>query len=203
MSQHSTSALVIIALVSLGGGLTLGFFGGVASTHAGGEFLQDMFEDEQKAATTSPQTLLRPKFEVKYPSNWKIDTSDPDDHLDHFFSIESPGNAFCMFILGQSQFDENEALQLQIQQFAKLMPNPESSVPFDRFGSLTGKGLNLTGRAMGITTQLKLFTHSGKNGTLTIVQQVSQEDSKLTADGFKLIEDSFRFRPASETPDTP
>ncbi len=190
MNKPSQNVLVIAVIISLVIGGALGFVAGVASTKVGKAFFKNLFQDEMKADLTHPQQLVRDGFELEYPSNWKIDTEDSDYDPDHMFSIESPGNAFVMFVIGAGETQPEEILQIQIRQFEKLMSNT-SMERFERYGRLSGKGAVVKGKILGSSTTVKLFAFNDRGQTLMITEQCPDEDLIRVKDGFALIEKSF------------
>ena len=105
MKRITPGVLVAAVILSLVIGGIAGFVLGIASTRAGKAFIRGMVEAEKNAEVTHPQKLVREKFELEYPSNWKIDAEDKDYDPDHMFSIDSPGNAFVMFVIGSGDTD--------------------------------------------------------------------------------------------------
>jgi hypothetical protein len=190
MSKIAPSILVVAVIVSLAVGGIAGFFLGIVSTKAGKAFIRDMVEDERNAEVSQPAKLVRDRFELQYPSNWEIDTEDEDHDPDHMFSIDSPGSAFVMIVIGDVASDPEDNLQTHLRQFEKLMSNSATS-RFDRYGGLTGKGATLKGRIMGIRTTVRLFACQQDDLTILITQQCPDEDFKQTQGGFSLIEKSF------------
>jgi len=185
--------LLIAIFISLMVGVVAGFFLGVASTKAGKAFLADIFEDEQKAEVANPIQLVRDKFQLQYPSNWKIDVEDEDYDPDGMFSIDSPGSAFVMFVIGPGKTEPEANLQIQIRQFEKLLSSTVIS-RFERYGRFTGKGAILKGKAMGVKMTVKVFSFRQNGLTVMITQQCPDEDLKQAQAGLSLIESSFSLK---------
>jgi len=177
-------------LASLVIGVSIGFFLGIASTKAGRSFILDIVEDERKAEVSQPNKVVRESFTLQYPSNWKIAIDDEDYDPDHMFSIESPGSAFVMFVIGPGETEPENNLQAQIQQFTKLMTSP-SIERFKNYGRLSGKGAILKGKILGIRITTKVFAFHQDDLTIITVQQYPDEDMKHVQEGFALIESSF------------
>ena len=193
MTKRCIVPMVTAVVVSLTVGVVAGFFLGVASTKAGRAFLDDLFEEEQKADISRPTTLIRDRFQLQYPTNWRIDVDDEDYDPDQMFSIDSPGSAFVMFVIGTVETEPEDNLQMQIRQFKKLMSSPAID-RFERYGRLTGKGATLKGKVMGIRTTTRLFAFSQDELTVMITQQCPDDDLNRAQDGLTLIESSFMFR---------
>ncbi len=161
-----TAAMAMSLLV---GGIA-GFFLGVASTKAGAAFLINLVGQEQQAETGMPRKLVRERFELRYPKNWKIDVDDADYDPDQMFSIDSPGAAYVMFVLGNMETNPEDSLKEYIHSFSKLMDKPAIQ-PFETYGQIHGKGAILQGKLMGIKTIVKVFACYSQGVTAIIVQQ--------------------------------
>jgi hypothetical protein len=185
--------IAAIAMSLLAGGIA-GFFLGVASTNAGAAFLTDLVEQEQQAETGRPKKMVRERFELRYPRNWKIDVDDEDYDPDTMFSIDSPGAAYVMFVLGDMETNPEDSLQEYIHSFSKLMDKPAVQ-PFETYGQIHGKGAILQGKLMGIKVIVKVFACYSQGVTANIVQQYPAEDLKYVENGLSLIEKSFILKP--------
>lgn len=190
MKRFSLGALLVAIILSLAGGIISGFFIGVASVQAGKEFLDDLVEDEEKADVDRPQRLVREKFQLQYPSNWKVDVNDADYDPDQMFSIESPGSTIAMFVMGKLETEPEENLQDQISEFRKIMDAPKIE-RFEKLGRFSGKGATLRGKIFGIRSTVKAFSFYQNELTVMITEQYPDEDLKYVQDGLTLIEDSF------------
>jgi hypothetical protein len=185
--------LVVAVVVSLALGGVAGFFLGVASTKAGKAFMRGMVQEEEKSAVSDPQKLIRKQFELQYPSNWHIDVEDKDYDPDHMFSIDSPGHAFVMFVIGAGESEPEDSLKIQLRQFDKIMTGLAVE-NFERYGRHAGKGATLKGKILGTRTTVKLFALSQDGLTVMITQQCPEEDLNQVQAGLDLIESSFLLR---------
>ena len=201
MTRTHVVSLVIAVIVSLVVGGIAGFFLGVASTTAGKAFLADVFEDEQKADVSRPKTLVRERFRLQYPSNWKIDVDDKDYDPDGMFSIDSPGSACVMFVIDAGKSEPEHNLQILMRPFEKLMGSPVIGKS-EQYGHFTGEGATLKGKIMGIRMSVTLFSLHQDGLTVMITQQCPDEDLKRVQAGLSLIESSFSLT-ATERKETP
>jgi hypothetical protein len=204
MTKTHVVSLIIAIVVSLVVGVIAGFFLGAASTKAGKAFLNNILENEQKAEVSRPKTLVRDRFQLQYPSNWRIKVDDEDYDPDAMFSIESPGSAFVMFVIGAGETKPEDTLQSQIRPFEKLMNRPVVT-RFERYGRFTGKGAILKGKVMGIRTTTRLFSLYQNGLTVMVTEQCPDEDLKPVQPGLSLIEKSFSLMAdkSNETPKKP
>lgn len=198
MNRVTPSVLVVVVVISLVVGGIAGFFLGIAASGAGKAIIQGIAAEEQNAEVSHPTKLAREKFELQYPSNWKINTEDEDYDPDQMFSINSPGNTFVMFVIGSGEMEAEDTLQIQIKQFEKLISSPTIN-RFESYGSLTGKGATLKGKTMGVRLTVKLFAFHQDDLNMMITQQCPDDDLKPVQPGLTLIENSFHIK----TNDTP
>ena len=115
---------------------------------------------------------------------------DEDYDPDAMFSIDSPGSALVMFIIGAGETKPEDTLQSQIRPFEKLISRPAIS-RFEKYGRYTGNGAILKGRVMGIKTTVRLFCFHQNGLTVMITEQCPDEDLKPVQAGLRLIEGSF------------
>lgn len=190
--KHAVPVLVAV-LVSLVLGGVSGFFLGVFSTQAGKAFFESLFEEEERPDVGHPIVLIRERFQLEYPGNWTVDVEDEDYDPDAMFSIESPGAAFVMCVIGVGEMNPEEILQIHIGNFEKLMDNVAVE-RFEQLGSLTGKGARLKGTILGFRTTTKIFSFCQDGLLVQIVQQCPDADLSYAKEGLELIENSFLLR---------
>lgn len=193
MKKISIAIVIPLLLVALIFGGGIGFIAGVASTHVGGEVIGSMFENEEKANTAAPREIDREHFFLKYPRNWNVDKNDDDYDPDHLFSINSPGNAFSMFILGEVKTDPENNVQEQIDSFHKVLTN-STTIRFSRFGKYLGKGAIMEGTLLGIKTTIRIFSTYEQEKTVIVISQFPNADKELVWSGLSQIEHSFELR---------
>ncbi len=200
MKRVPVVALVVAVVMSLVAGVVVGFVLGVAATEAGREFLRDIVENEQAADVATPQHMERPRFTLQYPGNWYVDLKDEDYDPDHLFSIDSPGSAYVMFVLGPFESDPEEALRDQIAAFESLLGSP-AITRFAQYGDLAGKGATLRGRIMGIRTTVRTFCAFERGQTVIITEQFPHDDEHFVKERLALIERSFVLRSDTNDPE--
>jgi hypothetical protein len=186
---------VVVGILSLVAGGVLGFIGGVASS----ELVTGLFEMPDIA---QPRNLVRERFQLQYPSNWKVDVDDETYDPDHMFRIESPNAAFVMFKLYDGKSNLEDLLQNRISAFDELFDYPTIS-NFERYGQFSGNGAILRGKSAeehgGIRITIKVFCFYKDNMTVTIVQYYLDDTLEYVEDGLTLIEDSFSLIASDET----
>jgi len=190
MSKGGTAVLFLFI------GLVVGFFLGIGATKAGSAFLEDVMTGEAPADVAHPKSYVRPGFSFKYPGNWKIDTSDKDHDPDHFLSVESPGSCMTMLIVFDTPLDPAQSVQNQVDAFVPKLLSAPSRAPFTSWGKLTGQGVLLKGKMLGINPgSVKVFSHANDKRSFVVVEQCYDEDMKDVKPGFDLVESSFELLP--------
>lgn len=189
--------LAAVALASLIIGGIAGFLLGIASTKVGSDFLESIVSGEEHADLAQPNVITRERFRLEYPSNWSVDVNDDDYDPDQNFTIESPGSAMVMFIIGTIETDPEENIQAQIAAFRKAMGSP-AITRFDQYGNYQGKGAILRGTIMGSRTTVKVFSFCADGLTAIIAEHTPDEDMKYVKSGLALIEKSFSLQATAE-----
>ena len=69
----------------------------------------------RKPASTSEKEINRTNFQVKYYSDWTIDSTDENFDLDSYLTIDSRNNGFISFFIFSVPFDEKEFVESQIE----------------------------------------------------------------------------------------
>ena len=187
-------AAIVVALL-VGG---IGGFGlGVLSTRVGSDFINDCLEQEAYAETKAPMKIDREAFELEYPSNWKIDTASDIYDPDGMFKIESPGSAFVMFAFSKSELSPEDCLESQVKSLSEALQSPTRS-EFKTYGNLSGNGVILKGKCLGIKFAVKIFVYTSNGRGVIVVTHYPDEDFKYVENGLKLIEDSLILKNNSE-----
>lgn len=140
--------------------------------------------------------IKREGFSLVYPSTWTIDTADPDYDPDALFTLESPdGNCMAMFIIMDMFIENDEMLNAQVKEFkSQLIKKPTSETPFTAWGNLTGKGMVLKGKLMGVFPgTVRIFTWTDKERSMVVIEQHFDDDFIKLREDYKLIESSFKF----------
>lgn len=196
MSKTKTVILSVgLAVVAFMGGNVTGFFAGIYSTRAGSEFIDDLFEQEKPADVTNSIALARPTFALKYPGNWKIDSTDEDYDQDHSFRVESPGSSFVSFMIFDAATDPADNVDAQIAGYAaNLIRNP-TRTDFGTWGSFQGSGALLRGKLLGfLPAYIRLFSAAVDERSFVVIEFCYDEDARMVEPGLRLIESSFAFR---------
>ncbi len=182
----------LMVVIAFGAGCLLGFFAGVGSTKAGSRFMREVLSSESPAETEKPQLITRKAFQLKYPRNWKVDTADEDYEPDHLFSINSSGQSTVTFVILEKSVDQKEHVRIHENAFVpKLIADP-TRTEFRRWGRFEGNGVELKGHMLHIVRgSVRIFCHSGKNSSFTVIEQTNDEDAPSVKPGFALVENSF------------
>lgn len=190
--KFGKGVLILCSLVSLGLGLTVGFVGGVASTEKGAAFLGEMLSSESAADLRNAKALKRPRFQLNYPGNWKVDKLDDDYDPDLNFSIDSPGSSFANFVIGSGDLDPKDNVEHQREAFLKYMPNMTTKA-LAGYGQYKGEGIQMKGRILGFPTTVCAYSFRHEGLTFIVVTQCPDEDYKMVGPGLKQIASSLEI----------
>lgn len=185
-----------VAILFLCVGLGVGFIAGIGATKAGGAFLADLATGEAPADVTHPKSYVRPGFSFKYPGNWKIDTDDPEQDLDHHVNVESPGSCMTMIFVFDLPIDPAQNVQSQIDAFVPKLISSPARTPFTTWGKYSGQGMVLKGKILGINPgSVRVFAHANDKRSFIAVEQCYDEDMADVKPGLSLVESSFELAP--------
>ncbi|MFT5525627.1 MAG: hypothetical protein ACI9G1_000560 [Pirellulaceae bacterium] len=188
----SKTLLLICCGATLLLGLLVGFVAGVASTNAGSEFLESIVSLERPAEIDDPKSVERPKFHLSYPGNWEVADDEEDYDPDTHFSIDSPGDAFTMFMIGEGEIDPVDTVQQQVLAFRRIMPNLTTE-NFGEFGQYSAAAAKMKGRMFGIPTTVWAYSFQHEGHAFIVTEQCADEDLQNVEPGFKLIRESFQI----------
>jgi len=197
MKKVSLVVLVASAASALVAGIVAGYLTGVASTRGEKDVLKALVKHEEEAEIQAVRTIIRKRFNVSYPSNWKVDMADPDYDPDYNFSIESSGSTFVAFLLGEMETSPEDNIQSQIHAFRRIVKDPVIT-RFTEYGKLSGKGAILKGDILGIPHTVRFFSLFQDGLTVIIVEQCPDGDMKYVGQGLSLIETSFSLNPSAD-----
>lgn len=149
-----------------------------------------------KGAVTKKKFLKRPGYQLEYPYNWTIDSTEKDYDIDAYISIESPsGSSFVTFMLFNSSIDEKEQVEEQIKEHLKVtMKNGEVN-RFEKWGAYNGQGATIKGKLLGVFKgELKVFIHATDSSSFLFLSQVQDDVRLIDEESVTLIENSFRLK---------
>ena len=159
-------------------------------------WLEDLAETEEPADVGAPKPIVRERFRLQYPGNWRIDEADEDYDPDHLFSIDSPGSCHVTVIVFDAAIGAKTVVAAQVEAFVpRVLKNPVQT-PFVRWGAYEGEGVTLAGRILGVLPgSIRIFAHESEREdlTLTILEFCYDEDLPLVRPGFALVERSFEL----------
>jgi hypothetical protein len=162
------------------------------SNNKGGEEISGIKEE----VLTKKKFLNRPAYNVSYPYNWYIDSTDSDFDIDSYFSLDSPTEGcFAEFLFFNTSMNEKELLDEQIKEHLKVSIKNGTVTYFNKWGEYSGQGASIKGKMVGIFKgELKLFVHSTDSSTFFIFSQLLDDDRLKDESGLRLIENSFKVK---------
>jgi hypothetical protein len=149
----------------------------------------------QRPDVQRPNTVIRQAFQLQYPGNWVIDTSDPDYDLDSYFSIEPP-LADCVVSLhvGTDFVDAADGVEAYCAALEEAV-EIDGWQPLTEWGALTGEGRTATGSIGGVGEYLVVvFAAEGPEHVLVARELCASNVHSRIAPGISLIRRSFTWR---------
>jgi hypothetical protein len=157
----------------------------------------DMTPDTAQHKTHTNETLT-----FNYPGNWTIDAehADYDPHADLYVDANVGGGSVHIIVSTWAKSVEHE-LNRALDEAGAGMNRASAPEPFETWGQLRGKGLQLTGEVKGIPMRLCLFVAKCPNGIYVEVHEFIElaQESRLAA-GFTLVRESFQQPRKAEAP---
>ena len=141
-------------------------------------------------------TLDRPHYQLKYFSNWTIDSSDTDFNIDNYFTFNSASNGGQVtFFIYNVPIDEQEHIDAQVKaHLDKVLKNGTVSY-FNSWGQYKGHGAKIKGKYQGIfNAEVKIFAHSGDTCSFLTASQINDSDREKDLPGLQLIERTFKMK---------
>ena len=190
------TAGIVLAGLAL---ILIAFIVGIFATDAGQTFLADAFPAEEVADISNPLSITHNKYSLKYPSNWTLDSSSLDYDPDSYFSIDSSGkSAYVEVFFDDYYMDPNEWIRdIKNLYVPDVIQNPVE-IPFSRWGTYRGSGIELKGKTMFLDATLRIFVYTSDNINFGITEWFYDEDTHLLQPGFNLIRSAFVLSPLNE-----
>jgi hypothetical protein len=159
-----------------------------------GVFLAKWHPKNNNTPTQQEEALDRPHYQMKYYSDWTIDSTDKDFDLDSYFTLNTAsGSGFISFFIFNRIIDEKEHLDAQIKTHNKLMKDGNVSL-FETWGKYKGHGATIDGKFSGaFKGEVKIFVHSCDSCSFLVAYQFFNRDKERDLPGFNLIETTFKI----------
>ena len=147
-------------------------------------------------ATVGMKKIDRAMYGVAYPDDWTLDEKDEDFDLDHFFSIDAPGNCHVSVFLFDTKIDAKQHLEIQTKKMnEKVFKDPATETPFSTWGSLSGTGVELHGRMKPVGKgRIRNFVHAEGARSVLTIEFCFDEELPKSQPGFDAIAGSFHFK---------
>jgi len=147
-------------------------------------------------ATATEINLNRPTYQMKYYSDWRIDSTDTDFDIDNYFTFDTPsGNGTLSFFVFNVAINEQENLDAQIKVHLEKVIKNGTVTKFDTWGKYKGHGAKITGKILGtFKGEVKIFVHSDDKYSFLIAYQIYDSDKQKDLPGLKLIESTFKTK---------
>ena len=92
------------------------------------------------------------------------------------------------------EIDPKDAAEQVAARFQLPLLQPIDRSEFGTWGQFDGHGLMISGEKLGEPFQIRIFAHSGITQSFLVWEYWWDGPDSINATGFKLIEDSFRFK---------
>lgn len=143
---------------------------------------------------------------LSHPSNWGVDTLDPEYRPGEYIPITMEADASLVIQVYESEMTSDEEADLSIESVVADASNAENTSiqKFDRWGSHEGAGREVTVTIDGLEITVRCFvTTWGEGRRLEVIESCRAEDRTILDRGFAHVESSFRREPANPALPTP
>jgi hypothetical protein len=150
----------------------------------------------QPKAQTPEIFLDRPTYQMKYYSDWSIDSTDKDFDIDSYFSLNpASGNGTVSFFIYNTTLDEKVNVDAQIKAHLENLIKDGHVSLFDTWGNYKGHGATIAGKIQGtFKGEAKIFAHSCDTCAFLFVYTYFNSDKERDMPGFNLIEKTFKTK---------
>jgi hypothetical protein len=152
--------------------------------------------EKSKKTTSEEITLDRPGYTMKYPANWKVDSSDEDFDYDSYFTLDTHSdNGFISIFIFNDSISTDVHVEEQIKAHLKQTIKNGAVTRYTSWGNYTGTGARIRGKLMGVFKgEVNVFAYSTDSSGFLALYQLFDSDRKLDESGFELIKSSFRLK---------
>jgi hypothetical protein len=141
-------------------------------------------------------TLDRPHYQLKYYSDWTIDSTDANFDIDSYFTFNTASdNGTISFFIFNTPIDPEEHVNGQVEAHLDGLLKGGKVEYFQAWGKFKGQGAVITGKLMGVMKgEVKIFAYAGDTYSFLAVSQIFESDQDKDLPGLKLIENTFMLR---------
>ncbi len=148
---------------------------------------------EKPADVAHPTTLTRAAFTLRYPGNWKVDTSYAAADPDRAVQIDSPGSCAVWIQVADDGGDPARAMKDSLTRADRGLAGARRT-SFARWGAYGRAGTDRRGDFLAIRPTARMFTHSSATRSFAVMESCYDDDLPQAGAGFALIESSFQLR---------
>ncbi len=143
--------------------------------------------------TRSPATHTAQKFNFQYPSNWTIETADPDYDAQANLQIDAPQDAVLRVMFYEAESTPAEEVAGTVRALKATMDAPSVSPAPEQWGQYAGKSAMVRGKTAGIEFVCRVFvTEVRPNAFLQIHEITAVSDEATVEPGFRLVRSTMR-----------
>jgi hypothetical protein len=137
----------------------------------------------------------RPSFTLKYPSNWKEDTTAKDYKADSNFTLNSAKNSYVQFNLAPKAPDLQKVLDNATFNLDGLAITTLSRSPLTQWGSYKGVGVHLKGKILdSYPGGIRVFTFNTANHNVLIIEFYYSTELDTVEGEMAFISQSFQVK---------
>lgn len=150
----------------------------------------------QPPETTNPLRHQASQLVFDYPSNWNIDTQDPDFDPDYLVTFQLPQDAFVLIMVYASEAGATEVLADTVAAYQSSMQSLTKTHDLTNWFGMYGVGQRHTGILEGNQYTLTVFERPVNDElSIEVITLHLTEDATLLRPGFQLIAKSLNFTP--------
>jgi hypothetical protein len=153
--------------------------------------------DSPPAATAdSPDKAIdRANFFLKYPSDWKEDTTAKDYKADNNFTLNSAHNSYIQFNITSKADDLQKVLDNAVFNLDGLAITTLSKSPLDQWGGYKGKGVHLKGKILdSYPGGIRVFVFNTAHYNVLVVEFYYSQELDPVLGEMDFIDQNFKMK---------
>jgi len=182
--------LGVIGIIVVSLFLVLGIWMG---PHSVQQIVSGMFDVSQPADIQRTSEIASKYLSLKYPGNWRIDTTDPKYDPEKYFDINAPGQGKFMVLIFSPNVTPRHKVDGIVQDLKKLVMNAKQA-PFEFWGSHEGYGVQLSGLVVGHKGRIRCFGIRNSEATIVVIETRHDDEEVRNRDGYELISRTFKLK---------
>ncbi len=150
-------------------------------------------EKESVANIKETKSLQKNYISFNYPGNWKIQSVDKNLDSNLAFAIEGSYSAIICFALLGAVSEEIPSFNELLMKFKPEYDEFQEISKIEQWGTFQGEGIEFSAKDVVSPAKGFIFQYKDGKNSFYITQVSAVDDIDNTADGFRLIESTFRI----------